>query len=94
MNGYAALAFAMPVVALALGWAAVAWHRRSLRRPAAPAAGAVPVADLDGELAALKAQFDETAKGAARLRARLDEEAGARAARKAAGADDRAIAAG
>ena len=81
MNGYAALAFAMPVAALALGWLAVSWHRRALRRSRssdAPADGA----DLDGQLAALKAQLDETARGAASLRARLDEESRERAARK------------
>lgn len=81
MNGYAALAFAMPVVAMGLGWLAVAWHRRSLTRAAAPDAGGER--DLDAQLAALQAQLDETARGAASLRAKLDDEARERATRKA-----------
>jgi hypothetical protein len=32
MNSYALIAFATPVVVVLLGWAAVALHRRSLRR--------------------------------------------------------------
>ena len=93
MNGYAALAFAMPVVAMGLGWLAVAWHRRSLKR-AAPADATRGGRDLDAQLAALQAQLDETAKGAASLRARLDDEARERARRKAAGAGGEVAAAG
>jgi len=32
MNSYAVIAFATPVAVVLLGWAAVALHRRSLRR--------------------------------------------------------------
>jgi hypothetical protein len=32
MNSYAVIAFSTPVAALLMGWAAVAMHRRSLRR--------------------------------------------------------------
>lgn len=61
--------------------------------PAPPATGD-GARDLDAEIAALKAQLDETAKGAASLRARLDDEARERARRKAAGAGGEVAAAG
>lgn len=89
MNGYAVVAYATPVAALVLGWLAVVWHRRSLKRTA-PDTG--DGRDLGAQLAALQAQLDATAKGAAALRASLDEEARERARRKAAGAGEVATA--
>ena len=41
MTGYAWIAFATPIAAALIGWAAVALHRRSLRQH--PGAGRAPL---------------------------------------------------
>ena len=77
MNSYALVAFATPVAALLLGWAAVALHRRSLRGRPSPEEQAERsgqqerelVADLD----AIIASADRTLKRAAIARARNDQ---------------------
>lgn len=77
MNTHAFIAFATPIAALLLGWAAVALHRLSLRGRSSPDQQAERLAErereLEASLDAMIVSADHALKRAAMVRAEIDQ---------------------